>query len=426
MEKIMNYQDIYTQYMYSYPHKNAYEFTERLDISSYRNSFLNKDMSLYIHIPFCKSKCGYCNLFSITNVKSDNYKLYIDAIKRHSNQMKSEINFESTNFNSFIMGGGTPLILPEKLLENLFDFCKNEYNFDFKNIFSVIESSPTQISKYKLNLLRDYNWKRLSVGVQSFVEEELRTMERFESVREVYTALEKTKKYDFEVLNIDLIYGTPNQTRESFLYSIKQALEFEPEEIFLYPLYKQKNAGLYGKFEIDRKLQYYLYEAGRDYLLEKGYRQLSMRSFAKKYECKADCGFENTLSLGCGGRSYFENLHFCEKYVANKKACEAEYISYIQKTDFLRDISYFILDEDELKRKFVIKNLFYITGLSLTNYERHFKSNFFNDFKFVENLMEKNYVHRKKDRIYLTEVGISLSDMIGPMFISDRVREKML
>lgn len=422
---MMNYRDIYTQYMYSYPHKRTYEFTKRLDINSYKNSFIDKVMSLYIHIPFCKAKCGYCNLFSITNVKADDYKLYIEAIKRHSNQMKREINFEKTNFNSLIMGGGTPLILSAKLLEELFEFCQKEYKFELKDIFSVIESSPMQITDEKLNLLKTYNWKRLSVGVQSFVEKELEILERFENIKQTYNALEKIKKYNFDILNIDLIYGTPNQTKESFLYSIKECLEFEPQEIFLYPLYKQKNARLYKKFDIDAKLQYNLYQIGRDYLIQNGYKQLSMRSFAKKLPDRADCGFENTLSLGCGGRSYFDNLHFCEKYVSDKKSCENEYISYIKKTDFLQDISYYILNQDEIKRKYAIKNLLYITGLSLKDYEKHFKSSFFDDFTFAENLIEKDYVYQEKDRLYLTKTGFSFSDMIGPMFMSSTVKEKM-
>ena len=193
----MNYQDIYTQYMYSYPHKSTYEYTKKLSLSDYKNSFTNEEMSLYIHIPFCRAKCGYCNLFSITSVKSDNYTLYIDAIKRHSHQMKKEINFQNTKFNSLILGGGTPLIIPTNLLAQLFEFCQKEYNFNLKNIFSVIESSPMQINEEKLSLLHSYNWKRLSVGVQSFVETELKTLERFENLNTTYKALEKIKKYDF-------------------------------------------------------------------------------------------------------------------------------------------------------------------------------------------------------------------------------------
>jgi len=107
----MNYDKIYTQYMYSYPHKRSYNFTNKLDLSAFRDRFIGKEMSLYIHVPFCKSKCGYCNLFSITNIKKDEYVNYINAVKRHSKQIRSLINFEDTNFTSFTLGGGTPMIL---------------------------------------------------------------------------------------------------------------------------------------------------------------------------------------------------------------------------------------------------------------------------------------------------------------------------
>ena len=420
----MNYDKIYTQYMYSYPHKRSYNFTNKLDLSAFRDRFIGKEMSLYIHVPFCKSKCGYCNLFSITNIKKDEYVNYINAVKRHSKQIRSLINFEDTNFTSFTLGGGTPMILGTRELSALFELARDDFKLDLQKAYSIIEGSPSQISTEKLDLLKNYSLKRLSIGVQSFIDSELLTIQRTEKVSDVYKALDIIKKYDFDT-NIDLIYGIPKQNQETLIFSIDEALKYNPSEIFLYPLYKQINARLYDKFDIDVKSQYNLYLIGRDYLISKGYKQLSMRSFSKKSLINANCGFEDVLSLGCGGRSYFENLHFCEKYVSAKKACEVEYEKYIAKDDFTSDVSYYILDDDEIKRRYVIKNLLYISGLSKSDYNRHFSSDLESDFSLIEYLLTKDYAQRQDDIIRLTPLGLSLSDMIGPMFMSQTIQKRM-
>lgn len=362
--------------------------------------------------------------FSITNVRSDEYREYIKAVKRHSKQMRSLINFENTNFNSFTLGGGTPMILSSKDLLSLFELARDDFNMDLQKAYSIIEGSPRQISVEKLNLLKDFSLKRLSIGVQSFIDSELLTIQRAEKSADVYKALEIIKTYNFDT-NIDLIYGIPKQNEESLIFSIEEALKYNPSEIFLYPLYKQVNARLYDKFDIDVQEQYKLYQIGRDYLISKGYEQLSMRSFSKNSKINANCGFEDVLSLGCGGRSYFENLHFCEKYVSEKKSCESEYEKYLKKDDFTSDISYYILNDDEMKRRYVIKNLLYVSGLSISDYYRHFSSDVESDFSQIANLLKEGYAQKHDDIIRLTPLGMSLSDMIGPMFMSQTIQKRM-
>lgn len=421
----MNTEKIYVQYMYSYPHKSTYEAVDRLDLSEFRRAFVGRTMGLYVHIPFCRSKCGYCNLFSVTKVPSGGYGEYLSAVERHSEQMRREADFSETTFSSFVLGGGTPLILSEEEITRLFTLAERDYRFDFARGFSVVECAPTAVSREKLELLESYSVKRVSMGVQSFDEAELRTLERGESVREVCRALEEIRRRSFPILNVDLIYGTPGQTPESFLKSLGEAMIFAPEEVFLYPLYKQPNARLYHKFELDERLQYRLYEIGRDFLLERGYRQLSMRSFAKNPTPSADCGFENTLSLGCGGRSYFDELHFCEKYESDRATCEAELATYLTKSDFLKDLTCFRLDAEERKRKFAVKNLLYATGLSRAEYRRHFGTEVSDDFPFLPALMERKWVCETDGRLFLTKEGMGHSDAVGPMFMSERVRRRM-
>lgn len=415
--------DIYKQYMYTYPHKSAYFDIDRLDTSAYKSAFVDRAMGLYMHIPFCRHKCGYCNLYSVAGSYNSVHRDYIEAIKRQSAQMLCEIDFSKTDFNSFILGGGTPLIMSVKELEDLFKLAVHDYRLDFDTAFTVIETSPEELNQDKLRLLKEYNFTRLSMGVQSFVAGELRIIERNSDIRHIYKALEGIKSENFDILNVDLIYGMPTQTKENFIYSIKEAVSFDVEEIFLYPLYRQENANLYHKFNMDYEKQFELYKAGRDYLLERGYTQVSMRYFAKNPKLNKDCGFDNTLSLGLGGRSYFDELHFCERYVSGKEDSEKSLARYLEKEDFLSDITYFKLDKDELKRKYIIKNLIYITGLSVSYYKEMFSTDIYEDFPLIKELMANEFVYLKDERLYLRELGYS--DYIGPMFISEVVGSRM-
>ncbi len=463
----MKYTQIYQQYMYSYPHKSTYQRTERLDLSAYRDAFIGKEMGLYFHIPFCRAKCGYCNLFSLAGIRAEGYAEYIKAIKRHSVQIRQEIELGRTSFSTLIFGGGTPLLLSVKELGELFDLAESEYRVVPEEIFSVIESSPLEITSEKLDFLRERKLKRLSIGIQSFAERELKTLERPSTAQVIHQALERAKQADFPILNLDLIYGIPEQTEQSWRSSLKQAVAYEPEGIYLYPLYNQPNAGLYHKFKSDEehsRRKYELYWIGSQFLKESGYLQKSMRCFsrsskplpientAEEYACQgtarrmdrrlvaegsamtrenddkdracsslwqrkekeADCGFDNTLALGCGGRSYINELHFCEPYVAGQEACWQEYQAYLAKDDFLAGLSMARLTKDQQKRRYVIKNILYYTGLSLDDYWARFAARLWEDFPVLKEMQNRDWLIEDNGRLYLTELGMSLSDYIGP------------
>ncbi len=417
----MNYTEIYQQYMYSYPHKSTYQPVERLDLSAYRQAFAGEEMSLYFHIPFCRVKCGYCNLFSLTGEGTDSYHRYIQAIRRHSRQMRAEIDFSRTHFSALVFGGGTPLLLGISELAELFSLAEEEYQIRPAEAFSVMESSPAEITPEKLEFLKAKKLKRLSIGIQSFQPAELKKIERRAAPELAHQALQLAKQAAFPILNLDLIYGIPNQTEASWRDSLEQAAAYQPQEIFLYPLYNQPNAGLYRKFQTDEaqsRQKYELYWIGSQFLKQKGYQQKSMRCFSRLAETDdhADCGFENTLALGCGGRSYFHELHFCEPYVAGQAACSAEYQRYLQKTDFLKSLSRARLAEMQQKRRYVIKNILYYTGLSAVDYRRRFAAELTADFPLLRDLEDRAWVSRENGRFYLTEEGMSLSDYIGPMF----------
>ncbi len=393
---------IYNQYMYSYPHKTNYKKLEGIFIRDYLHYLFENEPSMYIHIPFCSSKCGYCNLFSIVDTKMQDD--YVNAVLEHAMQLE----IEKYKFENIIIGGGTPLILSEKNLEKIFSL------YDFKKVFSIIETSPKETSESKLNILKENSVNRISIGVQSFLDSELEILRRSHNTKEITNSLELIKKYKFEILNIDLIYGIPNQNMKNLKYSIEKALYYEPEEIFIYPLYIRKNAAI--RYLSENENRYEMYNFLSEFLKMKGYFQNSMRSFTKKAKSEnKSCGFENTISLGCGGRTYLGNLHFCAPYSNESEISKSliqEFISAKDKTLITNGI---ILDGEMMKKRFLIKNLFYYKGLDSEEYEKHFNSDLFSDFPILHEWIKNNYAVFADNNYKLNDLGISYSDYLGPM-----------
>lgn len=416
----------FIQYMYSYPHKTAYQHAEKFELPTELRDLSGQNISLYMHIPFCDSKCGYCNLFSIPSGNQILIDNYISAINRQNKQYQNYFELKNINCENFILGGGTPTQLSIEQLDKLFTIAEKDYGFDLEKGFSVIETSPNQTTAEKLSYLKSKHVKRISMGIQSFVQSELNTLERQHSAKMAESALHTIQMFDFPIVNIDLIYGIPGQTMETLIYSAFKAIKYQPEEIFVYPLYSQANTRIGAKYKVDESYQSTLYNGLKAYLEANGYHSLSMRRFAKTLPSNStSCGFENTISLGCGGRSYVDNYHFCEPYTAEPKACRNSLNQYIDKTDFLADISFYNLDTAELKRRYIIKNLLNYNGIDLLDYQLHFQDNILDIFPQLLVFKEKGWISITNELITLTAEGMTWSDFMGPSFISEEVNAKM-
>ena len=412
--------------MYSYPHKTAYQYIENLQLKEYSSELYKSTTVLYFHIPFCDSKCGYCNLFSIPCKSEETINSYIEAVERHSKSYREMLNFQGVQFKSLIFGGGTPLILSISQLEKLFAIAEYDFGIDLDKVSISIETSPNQTDYEKLLFLKSKKANRISIGVQSFVQKELDKLKRFHSVDNIKKALEHIKSVSFDYLNIDLIYGIDSQTFDSLKYSLDMAVSYEPNEIFVYPLYQRPNTGIYEDFNVDKEIQYKMYLMICEFLKDKGYFQTSMRRFVKNEPLEENsCGFENMIALGCGGRSYIGNVHFCEKYTSNQSMCRDLLNRYIQRKDFFNKLSFYELDNDEMKRRFLIKNLLYYKGVALSEYKEHFGTCPYKDFPILNKFHLEKWIIECDGRIQLTPLGLSLSDYIGPMLISDEVNQKM-
>lgn len=426
----MLFENPYECYLYSYPHKTAYrELPLPLSLQQAVAGKKRREAHLYMHIPFCQSRCGYCNLFTTIGTDSRDY---LHSLRRHAYSWQQAGATETFRFLSFAIGGGTPLLLDASQLQELFDIARKYFHVNASRTPVSIETAPRQTTRDRLAVLKDNQTERISIGVQSFHNQELKTLNRNHLAETAQQALELLKHFDFPVLNIDLIYGIPGQTNTSFLRSLKQATSFVPQEIFLYPLYIRPSTYL-GNTTIDGRQNsqdiHRLYLTGREYLLSQGYIQTSMRRFTL---CADDpsvpefsCSEENMISLGCGGRSYIGNLHFSEHYAVGQTYCRKILQDYIQCEDYAHISHGFFLSEPELKRRFLIKNLLYYKGLDIALYTATYGTLPDEDFPLLHALLAEGLCICDGNYWKLTPQGMGYSDAIGPAFISNEVKHLM-
>ncbi len=430
----------YIQYMYSYPHKTAYRTLENVNLRDYFFNLEGEGHSLYLHLPFCESKCGYCNLFSVTGCNQIQMDDYIGAVLRQMKQYR-EMMPQSALFADFTIGGGTPLLLESEQIARVFE-AVDTYMPMSADRKVIIETAPNQTNQEKTKLLKELGVTRVSMGIQSFDNEELRWLGRnhdSERAREAAWLLSNT---GFECVNFDFIYGLPGQTEESLIRSLGTALSYAPDEIFLYPLYNKH--GVYLKREAKKELldsdhAYALYQCGSEYLRDNGYLQISMRRFVRKSSENMlpefnECGFKSALSLGCGGRSYLGRLHTCTPYRTTRCAALEEIERYQRTEDFSFVTNGILLSDDEIKRRYVIKHLLILPGISKQAYRKAFQADLLEDFPIIKDWMEQGWLEEydigqdyiNQDYIGLTLEGLGLSDYIGPQLISGEIMKKML
>jgi len=293
--------------------------------------------------------------------------------------------------------------------------------------FSV-ETSPATATREKLALLRDGQVDRISLGVQSFLETEAAAMGRGQKRTAVETALGHIREAGFPILNIDLIYGVAGQTPQSWLESLQAALAWKPEELFLYPLNVRPLTGLHksGRSWADQRLA--LYRAGRDFLLEHGYTQVSMHMFRSPTSSAADgpayCAQEDGMvGLGCGARSYTRELQYAMPYATGPAAIRGILGDYAARDakSFAQVDHGFELDEGEQRRRYVALTLLNQAGLPRAAYRQRFGSDALTDLPQLEELETLGLASKTDRHLRLNQAGLERSDAIGPWLHSPRV-----
>ncbi|MEN8446790.1 MAG: STM4012 family radical SAM protein [Cyanobacteria bacterium J06555_13] len=425
----------YQHYVYSYPHKTTYRPFPNQSLSDVWASENLSSLFLYIHIPFCEMRCGFCNLFTTVTHNDDFVTQYVQAVKRQAQQIKQSVG--NMQVSRFALGGGTPTQLPVSGLESIFDIAEASIGAPLGNIPMSVEVSPETATADKLKVLRDRGTTRISMGVQSFIDSEVLATQRRQTAEQVRGAIARIRQADFPILNLDLIYGLPEQTVESWLTSIRIALAHQPEEIFLYPLYVRPltGLGLSDKAWDDRRLA--CYRAGRALLLASGYEQVSMRMFrAPHYPTMSGPHYtfqnDGMVGLGCGARSYTRSLHYSYDYAVKSKAIKSILETYIANThqDF-NVVNYgFELNREEQQRRFILLSLLADQGVAFQGIDRavyrdRFQSDVTQDFPILQDLQKLGLLKEQQQHIYLTPLGLERADAIGGHLFSKNVHQLM-
>ena len=419
-------------YAYAYPHKTAYRKVH--PARSLADVWAAEDKTalfLYAHVPFCEMRCGFCNLFTTTHPETGLVKNYLDALERQSEATANMLG-SSARFSRLAIGGGTPTFLTLPELARLFEILNRCFLANAGNIPKAIEASPATVDEAKVAFLCEQGITRVSVGVQSFLESEVRALGRAQRVEDVRRTLQLLSTSGLKCLNIDLIYGMAGQMSASWKHSLEAALEFAPQEIYLYPLYIRPltKLGKAGRGPEDIRLE--LYRAGRDLLFSRGYRQISMRLFRSESYCPPEgpiycCQEDGMVGLGAGARSYTRALHYSTEYAVGRPGVLNVIADYNRRSPGrFSEVDYGCeLDLEEQKRRYLLKSLLRVDGLEFDAYCNFFGCGIFADFPELLELIDGELAFERDGCLRLTARGLELSDVVGPWLWSSIVREKM-
>ncbi|MFJ5774188.1 STM4012 family radical SAM protein [Streptomyces sp. NPDC093094] len=430
----------YQNYVYAYPHKTAYRKLSDRPLLRTEWATEPKDaLSLYLHIPFCEVRCGFCNLFTRIGAPDGLTGAYLDALDRQATAVREALGErEPVRFATAAFGGGTPTFLTAAELERLCDIAEHRMGADLRAVPLSVEASPATATADRLAVLAGRGTTRLSLGVQSFDDAEARSAVRPQRRADVEAALGRVRDARIPVLNIDLIYGIDGQTDAGWLRSLDAALAWRPEELYLYPLYIRPLTGL-GRRAADAdpawdEQRLRLYRLGRDHLLAHGYAQQSMRMFrradappqgADDYACQTD----GMIGLGCGARSYTAGLHYSFDYAVGMHEIRGIIDDYTARpaADFAHAEYGRRMDADEARRRHLVQSLLQAEGLRTADYRARFGRLPADDFgPELERFAGRGWLTETGDGVLrLTPEGLAHSDAIGPELFSPAVRAAM-
>lgn len=420
--------DQYAGYAYSYPHKSSYRPLDPPVALS--DAWSNEDKSrvfLYVHLPFCEMRCGFCNLFTASQPPGGLIDHTVDAITEQSRIVAKTVDPKS--IAQVAIGGGTPTYLEPAQLHQVLEMIHRDWPVEHGVPFSV-EASPATIDATKLGILLDYGVRRISMGVQSFVDRDLSHLGRPQNSSDVDNAITLIREAKIEIFNLDLIYGSEDQNESDWIHTVNQALAYQPEELFLYPLYVREMTGLGRTGRSPSENRRHLYQMGRDLVRNAGYTQISMRMFRRKdveYSTQHCCQEDGMIGLGPGARSYTSDLHYSSDYAVSRAGISkiiGDFNNPETRNLEIADYGVWLTQEDQWRR-YLIRSLLQSDGLDRTAFADQFGDDVRNLIPEVDQLVDNNCAKMTPNRLCLTEHGLAYSDVIGPWLYSNPVKSRM-
>ena len=290
----------------------------------------NKELGIYVHIPFCKKKCDYCDFISFCN-KDEFIEKYVRALLKEIKEYNEIKIDEEIVINTIYIGGGTPSYINEKYIELVLNEIKNKFNI-LKDCEITIEVNPGTVNYDKLKCYYDIGINRLSIGLQSTNDKLLQEIGRIHNLQGFLNTYELARNIGFKNINVDLMLGLPNQILQDLINSLDVIIKLDPEHISVYSLILEERTILYEKIqnkelylpneELERQMYWYV----KDKLELSGYIHYEISNFAKKgFESKhnMNCWKQNEyIGFGLAAHSYLDNVRKSnivnlEKFIQN-------------------------------------------------------------------------------------------------------------
>lgn len=372
-----------------------------------------KEISLYIHIPFCKQKCLYCDFPSYAG-KEKFMNSYIKALNKEIIEKAKKYLIKS-----IFIGGGTPSYLGVKELKSLLQTI-NKLNLK-QNLEFTMECNPGTLDEEKLKTMKQYNVNRISMGLQSTKNSILKNIGRIHSFEEFENNYLLAREVGFKNINIDLMFGLPNQHLDDWKETLKEIIKLKPDHISAYSLIIEEGTCFYNLYN-NNKLnlptedeEREMYSYTKKMLSNNGYNQYEISNFSiDNKECfhnKVYWKMEEYLGLGVSASSFID-----EKRIKNLDDVET-YILNIENNKSVEDEIHLNDTNDDME-EFVFMGLRMICGIEEEEFKRRFNQDIDNIYGDVINKnIKQELLVRDKGRIYLTSHGIEVSNWVMSQFI---------
>ena len=371
---------------------------------------------IYIHIPFCKKKCKYCDFisFSCFEEKED---VYVNALIKEIEYRKI-----AKVVSTIYIGGGTPSIIDSKNIIKILESIYSNFNV-LEDAEITIEVNPGTVTKEKLEDYKAAGINRLSIGLQSTQNRILNLIGRIHTYEEFLNTYNLAKEVGFENINVDLMLAIPTQTEEELTRSVQDVINLNPNHISLYSLILEEGTELeniISKKElelIDEDVERKMYWKTKKLLEKNGYNHYEISNFSKKgFESKhnLDCwNQEEYLGIGLAAHSYYKNERFSntdnlDDYLENIKNGKFEDNGIVHEQQ----------DKPNKMREFMMIGLRKIEGVKISDFEKKFRINPLFYFRFeISRLTDEDLIEVDLDNIKLTQKGLDLANKVFEEFV---------
>lgn len=369
-----------------------------------------KRLGVYIHIPFCASKCGYCDFYSLSgcdHMMPDYQDALIDHIEESAQSLKSY------EVDSVYFGGGTPSFYGADRIVEIFNTLKLNGNVRLDSEVTV-ECNPDSTSLNALKLLREEGVNRLSLGVQSANNDLLKLIGRRHNFQQVKRSMQDARDAGFENISLDLIYGLPSQSKSDWAETLARIIELHPEHISCYGLQLEEGTPMYERYkgspilpDDDEQADMYFYAA--DVLERYGYKQYEISNFAAKgFESKHNLKYWNLddyMGFGPGAHSCVGNLRY--SFVKDLK----QYISGVARGVSIID-EYRQIDPMERAVEYIMLGMRTSNGISEHDYRTRCQCDWRPIHKVLLAFAEKGWAEKTGDRWHFTVPGYLISNTL--------------